>query len=173
MTMRKLADPILNDLMLMVQARKTSDLSGAAITRYVQHLDRLDRELEAARVATGSIPAAVMDDVVTVPRRVLEEQRAELRRLADLNQEGVGIVAGAHALKLQIDRLADALFAHFAADIRPEDGTNPVDVAIALLSRLKEPTDESESQANAGDPTEHHARAAAPRGRAGATNRRA
>jgi hypothetical protein len=172
MTMRKLADPILNDLMLMVQARKASNLSGAAITRYVQHLDRIDRELEAARVATGSIPAQVMDELVTVPRRVLEEQRAELRRLDLVNREGVRVATANHDLQKDLDRLGDYLLSERSADLA-EGGA--IDNAIRLLKAQTTPeeTDETDDEADAGEPAQDQTRRPAPNRRSGSANRRA
>lgn len=174
MTMRKLGDPILNDLMLMVQGRKASNLSGAAITRYVQHLDRLDRELAEARAGSGISPAGVNDELITITRRQFTDLEAEVKRLAALNQMAVASAAETLAIKTDHQRLADYLLNERTADLGEGSA---IDNAIRLLrdgaGRPTEETDEPDEQDHVAEPAAVAARAAAGRARPGSANRRA
>lgn len=174
MTMRKLGDPILNDLLLMVQGRRAANLSGQAITRYVQHLDRLDRELAAVRAGSGISPAGVHDEVIEITRRQFNDLEAEIKRLAALNQMGVSSAEETVATKSELARLENYLLTERTADLT--DGS-AIDNAIRLLrdgaGRRDEDPDESEEPDDAAASTGPATRAAAGHRRSGPTNRRA
>ena len=132
MAMRKLADPILNDLLLMLQGRRLTDLTPTAQSRYIKHLDRIDGELEAARFNGGSIPLAFNDEAVLITKAEIEQVRGAVVRLqealAAAHQELIPVTAKATAL----DQFSDVLFAEFGEHI-PDGATDALDAALRLL----------------------------------------
>src|SRR5258705_12776884 len=109
MSMRQLYDPILNDILLLVQGRKHQALSPMAVTRYQQHLDRLDVELRAARVKSKKPALAYGDTQVAVASSTLGDLH---KRIADLTGEvrtAQAAVAQALSEHPEIARLADFL----------------------------------------------------------------
>lgn len=136
MTMRKLNDPILNDLMLMVQGRKASNLSSQAITRYVQHIDRLDAELEDARSRTGKPRQAYGDDVEVVTTTELGQLRAAAGALATVVADAEALRATADAATRELAEFSATLLTRFSPRLMKIQATTAPDAALQLLAVL-------------------------------------
>jgi hypothetical protein len=148
MPMRKLADPILNDLLLMLQARRYNDLTPTAVSRYARHLDRLDKELAEQR---GGRPAPAFDDDVLMIRASEHRRLVALAAQAELLERAADAKTAAVT---DIERFADVLLTEFA-DVLP-GGATALDCALALLRawRPDEGADLADDRPDDDDDTE-------------------
>lgn len=139
MAMRRLSDPILNDLLLMLQGRRLNDLTPAAQSRYIKHLDRIDQELATARANGGSIPLAFNDDSVLITKMELDHLRGQVAQLTTACENGDVALALAEGDVATLRGFGDTLFTEFSADlalVSPE-ATGPAEAAIELLRAFK------------------------------------
>ena len=137
MAMRRLADPVLNDLLLMVSGRRNTELTGAAISRYVAHLDRIDRELAEARTESGAPPLAFGDDTVTVSLKQLHALEGHLADVSAQLRAATALVSAKTTAAADVEAFAATLLSEFA-DVIPNDVKTAHDAALALLRAWRE-----------------------------------
>ena len=156
MATRKLDDPILNDLALMVQGRRFNALTPSAVTRYMTHLDRLDRELAIAR---GGAPAPNFhNELHSQATAQLSHMTAEIEHLRLTMRDTAEHAARLDVVRGDMLRLEGALFEEFSADIAQATETNAVDLVLTLLRRWKptavpEPTGQQGKVSDTSDVT--------------------
>lgn len=139
MAMRRLGDPILNDLLLMLQGRRLNDLTPAAQSRYIKHLDRIDGELATARKNGGSIPLAFNDESVLITRAELDTLRGQAAKLTAALASTTALLNTAEADQATLRGFGDTLFADFAMDLALIESTaeGPAAAALDLLRAFK------------------------------------
>jgi hypothetical protein len=156
MALRRLADPILNDLVLMINGRKNVDLASPAVSRYTLHLARLDDELAAARQHSGNYPIRADDTVVTIAVRELNELKGAIVTAREQRQAHEAEAGDLRLAKAAYEALINTLFGEFGDELRTLEAPTPTDAILALLRAWR--PDVGRGHASAADPALDDAR---------------